>query len=488
MSKIVKNTTGSTYDVNDVGISIAASSQYTIPPQDYLLWAASDDVITGIGSGDLVINDGSSDLSINDGTKLIQGIFPNPVGIEGSDGTQIGNVGDSLKTITSFEIQNLTAFGRLKASLPTVIAEGSFVENERNDLFDTNTAGGATITYDSTEKTRNLNVGTASGDKAILQTFKRVKYTPGQQNAVIFVNHFQPRTNVLQCACYGDESDGFIFQMNGTQFEVVIRSSASGSVVENTIPQSNFNIDKLDGTGPSGITADFAKPIIFFIQFQWLGAGSVYFFAAIEDKIVLMHRKDHSGIISNTKYMRTATLPFRYEIENLAATAGSTTFKISCFSSISEGTKQSVAVRRHVRNPNERSLNNSNFLPMIAIRLKSSSDIANLKPIRISLLGTSNDPFAIELVIGGSLSGGSWSSVDADSSAEVNYTATSHTGGIVIDGNLAAEEINQTIDLDDSISRIGKFIDGTSQILVLRAISLKTNADAFCSMTFEEIY
>jgi hypothetical protein len=98
MSKIVKNTTGSAYFIADTGISIPASSQYTIQPQDYLLWAASSDVIVGIGSSDLVINDGSSDLSINDGTKLIQGIFPNPVGVAaGDDGTAIGHVGDAIK-------------------------------------------------------------------------------------------------------------------------------------------------------------------------------------------------------------------------------------------------------------------------------------------------------------------------------------------------------------------------------------------------------
>lgn len=100
--KIVKNTTVSPYSLSDVGITIPASSSYQIPPADYLLWAASDEVITGIGSGDLVINDGSSDLSINEGSKYIQGIFPNPVGIAaGTDGTAIGHVGDRLKVDTA---------------------------------------------------------------------------------------------------------------------------------------------------------------------------------------------------------------------------------------------------------------------------------------------------------------------------------------------------------------------------------------------------
>lgn len=76
MSKILKNETASPINVVDTGVTIAASpGSYTIPPQDYLIWAASSDVITFIGSGDLVVNDGSFDLNINQGTDLILGIF-----------------------------------------------------------------------------------------------------------------------------------------------------------------------------------------------------------------------------------------------------------------------------------------------------------------------------------------------------------------------------------------------------------------------------
>lgn len=81
MSKIVRNDTASPITVNDVGVTIPASFSYTIPAQDYLLWAASNDAITFIGAGDLIVNDGTSDLTISDGIFLIKGIFPSPVGI-----------------------------------------------------------------------------------------------------------------------------------------------------------------------------------------------------------------------------------------------------------------------------------------------------------------------------------------------------------------------------------------------------------------------
>lgn len=76
MSKILDNTTGSAISITDTGVTIPALSQYTIPPQDYLLWAASGDVLSPVGLGDLVVNDGTDDLSPSDGIDLLKGLFP----------------------------------------------------------------------------------------------------------------------------------------------------------------------------------------------------------------------------------------------------------------------------------------------------------------------------------------------------------------------------------------------------------------------------
>lgn len=75
MSKIIKNTTGSPIDIIDTGIEIAASSSYTIPPQDYSIWAASSSILGPVSSGDLVVNDGSVDLTPAQGIGLLYGFF-----------------------------------------------------------------------------------------------------------------------------------------------------------------------------------------------------------------------------------------------------------------------------------------------------------------------------------------------------------------------------------------------------------------------------
>lgn len=78
MSKIVKNNTASAVNISDTGITVNASSQYTIPPQDYLLWAASDNIVTEVSNSNLIINDGINDLSISDGINLLRGSLVKP--------------------------------------------------------------------------------------------------------------------------------------------------------------------------------------------------------------------------------------------------------------------------------------------------------------------------------------------------------------------------------------------------------------------------
>jgi len=70
MPKILKNVTGSAIPVADTGISIAANSSYTIPPQDYLLWAASTNITTPVTNGSIVVNDGVLDLTNANGIDL----------------------------------------------------------------------------------------------------------------------------------------------------------------------------------------------------------------------------------------------------------------------------------------------------------------------------------------------------------------------------------------------------------------------------------
>jgi len=157
MSKIVKNNTVSAIEIADVGVTVPASGQYTIPEQDYLLWAASSDIITEVGAGNLVINDGSQDLSISDGISLIKGFYPHEL-IGGTDGTVIGNVGDSLKVNVTSSVLPTGASTEIKQD--TQITEAQSTNTKLDTLnstdFSTETTLAALETKASTEVKQDL--------------------------------------------------------------------------------------------------------------------------------------------------------------------------------------------------------------------------------------------------------------------------------------------------------------------------------------------
>ena len=83
--------------------------------------------------------------------------------------------------------------------------------------------------------------------------------------------------------------------------------------------QDEWNLDKLDGTGPSGYNLLPWKMQMIAVQYTWYAVGFIEFhLRGADGKFVFFHRVRNSNV--NTEaYMRTANLPVRYEVENTSA-------------------------------------------------------------------------------------------------------------------------------------------------------------------------
>jgi hypothetical protein len=87
-------------------------------------------------------------------------------------------------------------------------------------------------------------------------------------------------------------------------------------IQELRIKQSEFNIDTIDGNGPSGFTIDTNKMQMVGLQYTWYGAGFVDFMVRGSDgNWVYVHRMKNNNI-NDEAYMRSGNLPVRYSIEN----------------------------------------------------------------------------------------------------------------------------------------------------------------------------
>jgi hypothetical protein len=82
---------------------------------------------------------------------------------------------------------------------------------------------------------------------------------------------------------------------------------------EKRIPQSEFNLDKIDGTGPSQYNIDLSKMQMFYIDYTWYGAGFIRWgVRGPKGNVIYVHKMPNNNI--NTEaYMRSGNLPGRYE-------------------------------------------------------------------------------------------------------------------------------------------------------------------------------
>ena len=94
-------------------------------------------------------------------------------------------------------------------------------------------------------------------------------------------------------------------------------AGAKASLVQDKrVRQEHFNLDKLDGTGPSGYNLDITKMQMIGIQYSWYGAGFIdYMVRGADGNFIFAHRIRNSNV--NTEaYMRSGNLPVRYEVTN----------------------------------------------------------------------------------------------------------------------------------------------------------------------------
>jgi hypothetical protein len=94
---------------------------------------------------------------------------------------------------------------------------------------------------------------------------------------------------------------------------IPITNAQCAQVLDTRIPQAQFNIDKLDGTGPSGYNIDLTKMQMFYIDYSWYGAGFVRWGVRGPTGDVIYCHKQINNNVNYLAYMRSGNLPGRYE-------------------------------------------------------------------------------------------------------------------------------------------------------------------------------
>ena len=417
----------------------------------------------------------------------------------------IDSIDSSVTLNTSSSIgdsANLDAFGRLRVSNPMTLFSSKLLRQSKEPtIWDEELVSGSGITSSTPTFNKPYTDITSTSSIAgtfIRQTKYRFDYRPGTSFVILItgvLNLSGGGTDVERCLGYYDDNNGLFFYYNNGVFGVAYRSKVTDSVVTNKITQSNFNIDKMDGTGISGITLDFTKSLIFLIDFQWLSIGRVRWGVEIEGKLYYIHYINHSNV-ENTAYMSTPNLPLRIEMITSSSSPVSSMRAICC-AIVTEGLYNPplylVNVSTGTGRINANSISNTYLL--CAVRLKTGFEGANISVRNISLLATTTDSFQWHVLINptidvsitftdideSSCQGATGDTVSSDSTttiSDLGFTVANGYGNTNTPGD---------INLESSV-RLGTKINGTRDIIALAVTPLSINLDIYGALVVNEIF
>ena len=417
---------------------------------------------------------------------------------------QLDNIIGQLVSIIStgvpitFPDSAIDAFGRLVTSTPYTLFDS---QNRYgiDDQFDTSTATGGATSFLSNESSVQLSVTTASGSSVIRQSFRNMAYQPGK--GLTFLATFvmdAAKTNLRQRVGYFNTSNGAFLQQDGTTVSFVLRSSSlptPGTPSDiRTVNQADWNVDKMNGTGPSGRVLDLSKNQILYMDFEWLGTGDVRcgFYVDGQPQICHIFHNDNTQI---AVYMQTAILPVRYEITNTGVTATSSSMKQVCSTVINMGGYEQLTVDHSARRTAVLTTIGTTFKPLVSIRLASTALGAVVIPNRFLVLPTTSQNYEVALTRNATLTGASWVAVPSDSNVEYDVSATAVTGGTIVRSDYttasgsggsrvleASTEYNWDLQLGCSLTNVSDILT-----IEIRTVSGATTGDAFGTLTFFDL-
>lgn len=441
-------------------------------------------------SGKISVSSGNTSIYTASGSVSQSNPFPVSI----SSGAFSNNI-----VPVSFAAGTTDAFGRLRVSNPFTIFDSQH-RYQINDKWNYQTTTGGSYTHDTNGSLVNMKTSLASGAQVIAETRRVMPYQPGKSLLVYSTfTMSSAQNNLRQRIGYFGEQNGIYFEIDGTSVSFVRRSYVSGSVAETRAtrndPTSDWNLDNLDGNGPSGYNlSDYSSSLIFFIEIEWLGVGDVRVGFVFNGAYVPCHVFRHTPVggspISGT-YMTTACLPLRVEITNKGPIVSSGNLKQICNSVISEGGYEGFSRRYNVDlGTNPKNLTNADQLyPIISLRLASGRLDSIILPSNLNAIVTSNQDIQYRLILNPVISGAIWQThyngnVQYDTSAT---SMASGTGTNVIGGYVNKQGSLDIASVNEFNFQIGRFLNGTSEVLTVAMAPTSANTKVLADFSWFEI-
>lgn len=409
--------------------------------------------------------------------------------LRNSSGTELGTASNPLRVEANYvNDYTVTALGMLRIAESQNVFESLFSYDKQTLIWDETLTSGGTSTFNANTNSVDLTLPTTSGASVVRQTFRRIRYNPSRTVQVLMAGTLGAgKTNVRKRLGQFDVDDGIFFEQDGTTMYVVRRTSTSGTPTDVRVAQSSWNIDRFDGTGPSGITIDFTKHQLFFIQYAFQGFGDIVYGFYANGKINFCHRETISNVLT-VPSLKTAHLPGRVEITNTGTAASSTTLSYNSFAIKHEGkdSEQEGQARSYSASPLKTV--STSVTPVISIRLGSSFQKAIVDLIETSIFVQTADEVIWSIHLNPTLTGSTFAITS--SLIQLDTAATTQTGGTELLSGILSQNSNSgelTQDLLNAInSYLGVSLAGTSSIITLSARSRLGTANVLNTLIWKE--
>lgn len=406
----------------------------------------------------------------------------------------------------SVNLSNYTdAFDRVRVSEPQTLFSSHFQNGEIESLRWSEFGSGTGI-YVPSESC--INITCNASERLVRQSNLYVPYQPGKSSLGIltgvltnkFANSciskigiFDDATDKTSPSLKDRGGDGHFFQLVGDKLSVVQRKTITVSPYQSDfiVNQEFWNLDKLDGKGDSNFTLNPLKSNIFVIEREWLGVGRVRMGIFFDGSPIWCHQFIN-GNTKDTTYMKRASLPVRYELNN-ASSSDNCVMKQICSTISSEGGFSSTGRVNSFSNPIPGKSVSTSFVPLISIRLNSEYSRGIILPTEISAINTATSTMQIVLLLNPVLTGASFTPI-VDSFADVDTSATSLTGGTTLATQTAINQNQAKTSIDLSINGnenpqtfVLSDYDNNSDILTLAAVLSAGPSNVYGSLTWIEL-
>jgi len=216
----------------------------------------------------------------------------------------------------------LAPYDDLKVTNEQIVGVYDHTIDSYDDLFYVYEISGGTSTYENAYSSVLMSVTEDDGSQVKRITNRHHYYQPGTSMLIVLTVAMGDagKTGNSKSWGYADDDIGVMFETYGTDLLVEIRGVPQGAYTNRIkVYQDDWNGDKLDGTGASGIVLDLTKAYQYYINISWPFGTVEFGIYSAEHGRVKCHESLNDGVF-DFPYIKYVSLPIYFRNKNTANT------------------------------------------------------------------------------------------------------------------------------------------------------------------------